>query len=131
MAGNVPKPQDPPSRDVIEVVFSNFKVYDDLWTETRTRKWISLSDRSLRTMVELIIDAVRDNHAPKNIIIQCFQKFIGGCNIELMKNYMDKIVEEVNAQKYNKVIFTTCYFTVSNNVMEATIMLSRYRIFVI
>ena len=117
------KPVITVSNDLVEIVFSSFKPYDDQWVNTDTRKWISLADRSLRAMVEICIDAIRDNKTPKNIIIQCMQKFIGGCNFELVRGYMNEIVEEANAQKYNKVIFATCHFVPSHETVWGIVSL--------
>ena len=96
---------------IVNVIFSSFKPLDGLLDEERTGiKWISQADRDLKTMVEEIIDSVRDQSCPKHIIVSSLQKFVGGSNINTIKAYVREIVEEVKAQRYNKLVFSTAWF---------------------
>ena len=100
--------------DIVDVVFSATKPFDDQWKDKPTRLWISLADLNLAEMVEVTISAIRDQSVPKNILVLFFQKYIGGCDIELMRKYLNQIKDEALAQKWNKVIISTCYFVPSH-----------------
>ncbi len=96
----------------VNVIFSSFKPLDGLLDQERTGiKWISLADRDLKSMVENIIDSVRDQSCPKHILVSSFQKYVGGSAITTMKSYIREIVEEVKAQSFNKLVFSTAWFT--------------------
>ena len=93
------------------VVFSNFKPLDGILDQERTGiYWISLADKDLKSMIEVIIDSVRDTTVPKHIVVMSLQKYVGGTNVNTMKAYVKEIVDEVNAQKYNKLVFSTANF---------------------
>ena len=96
---------------VVDVIFAGFKPYDGMWEDTPNRKWVSLADRSLKGMVEVTIDAIRDQNTPKNILVMFFQRFIGGVPISVIRGYLDEIMQEARAQRWNKVSFSTCWFT--------------------
>ena len=96
---------------VVDVVPSGFKPYDGTWEDTANRKWVSLADRSLKGMVEVAIDCIRDQNTPKNILVLFFQRFVGGVPLNIIRGYLDEILQEARAQRWNKVSFSTCWFT--------------------
>ena len=112
------------NRKDVDVVFASFKMYEELWDEERIgKRWISLADKSAKEMTEIIIDAIRDQETSKNLVIMSYQKFVGGSNMETLKGYLNEIKEEVEAQRANKLSFSTAYFvpnhaTVWNQVAE-------------
>ena len=95
---------------ICDVVLASFRPYEGLWTDGERRKWISLADRTLKSMVEVALDMIRDQNTPKNILIMFFQKSIGGVPIRVVRGYMDEILAEARSQRWNKVSFSTCWF---------------------
>ena len=112
------------NRKDVDLVFAHFKMFEDLWDEARLgKRWISLANKSAKEMTEVIIDAVRDQETSKNLVVMCYQKFIGGSNLDVLKGYLNEIKEEVEAQRVNKLSFSTAYFvpnhaTVWNQVAD-------------
>ncbi len=100
--------------DIVDIVLAATRPFDDQWKDKPTRIWVSLADKNLLEMVEATIAQIRDQTVPKNILVCFFQKFIGGCDIELMRKYLNQIRDETLKQKWNKVIVSTCYFVPSH-----------------
>ena len=102
----------------VDVVFSHFKIKEELCdTERIGIRWISLADRSLDEMVEVVKKAIRDQNVAKNILVICLQKFAGGTNATIMRRALIDIKEEVAKQRVNKVIFGTAYFVPSHELV--------------
>ncbi len=102
----------------VDVVFSHFKIKEELCdTERIGIRWISLADRSLNEMVEVVKKAIRDQNVAKNILVICLQKFAGGTNATIMRRALIDIKEEVAKQRVNKVIFGTAYFVPSHELV--------------
>ena len=103
------------NRGDLDIVFSSFKMFEELWDEERIgKRWVSLADRSLKEMTECIIDAVRDQTTRKCIVVSCYQKFVGGTSLDVIKSYLNEIKEEVEAQRANKLAFSTAWFVPSH-----------------
>ncbi len=97
------------------IIFGSFKLSDGVLNEARSGiTYISLADRDMKSMTETIIDAVRDQSVPKNILVTAYQKFVGGARWSVLKSFIWEIVEEVKAQKFNRLAFSTCYFVPSH-----------------
>ena len=107
--------------DVIDIVYAGFRPNDELWHDTKYRKWVSMPDKSLKTMVEIVLDSIRDTTTPKNIVVMFFQRFVGGTDIELMRSYVQEIVQETQSQKWNKCSIATCWFTPSHQPVWGTV----------
>ncbi len=107
----------PPKTTVIDYVYAAFRPYDELWVDTETRFWISMADLNLREMVDATLAAIHDQNTPKNLLLTYFQKYIGGCDINIIKDYMREIVEAAKGQRWNKVCFGTCYFPPQHEVI--------------
>ena len=103
------------------VVLAGFKPYDELWSNSESRIWVSMADKDIKQMVEVAIDQIRDSTTPKNILIIFFQKVIGGLPLETIKSYMDEIVEEAQGQRWNKVAFSTAWFVPSHQKVWGTV----------
>ena len=112
-----------PQTTVVDYVYAAFRPFDELWVDSETRVWISLADKNLKEMVDATIATIKDQNVPKNLLIIFFQKFIGGCDINLIKDYMREIVDAAKAQKWNKVCFGTCYFPPQHEVVWGIIAL--------
>ncbi len=112
------------NRKDVDLVFSHFKMFEELWDEPRIgKKWISLANKSAKEMTEIIVSAIRDQDTSKNLVIMAYQKFVGGTNLDVLKGYLNEIKVEVEAQRANRLSFSTAYFvpnhaTVWNQVAE-------------
>lgn len=96
---------------VVDIVFSSFSMPPRIWDEEITRiRWISLKNYDIRTLTDVILDAVRDQTQSKNILISCFQKYAGSMEVSKLTKYFDEIVSAVRAQSNNMVVFATCLF---------------------
>ena len=100
--------------DIVDVVYAHFRPFDELWEDTDKRMWISLADKNLEEMTSIVKDAIFDQERPKNIICLFFQKYVGGCDNELMREYVNELVEATKAQKWNKLSIATSYFVPSH-----------------
>ena len=99
------------NRKDVDIIFSSFKMFGDIWDEERLgKKWISLADKSMDEMTEIIISTVKDQTTRKNIIVQNYQKFVGGSNHNKIKDHLLRIKAEVEAQRANKLSFSTAFF---------------------
>lgn len=100
--------------DIVDVVYAHFRPFDDIWEDTNKRMWISLSDKNLEEMVTIVKDAIDDQTTPKNIICMIFQKYVGGADNDLLRDYVNEIVEATKSQKWNKCSIATAYFVPSH-----------------
>ena len=96
---------------VHDYVLASYKPYDGLWEDSETRKWISMANKSLREMVDVTLTAIRDTTVPKNILVIFFQKYVGGISLSVLRGYVREIVDEARGQNWNKILFSTCWFT--------------------
>lgn len=89
-------------------------INDDLWDQDRLGiEWISLSNYDLETMTTVIIQAVKDQSSPKNILIMSYQKFFGIHDVQVIVKHLERILEAVKGQKQNTVAFGTGWFVPS------------------
>ncbi len=100
--------------DIVDVIYASVRPFEELWQDSPTRIWVSMADKSLPEMVSVVIDAIRDQSTPKNILVMVFQKVIGATTIDVMRNHIDAIVTEVNSQRWNKCAISTCFFVPSH-----------------
>ncbi len=99
------------NRQDVDIIYASFRIFDDLWSEERLgKRWISLADKSMEEMTEIIVSALKDQTIKKNIIVQCFQKYCGGSSHNKIKDQLLRIKTEAEAQRANKLSFATSFF---------------------
>ena len=99
------------NRQDVDIIFAPFKIHEELWNEARLgKRWISLADKSMEEMKEIILNTVRDQTVRKNLIIASYQKFVGGSNHAKIEAHLREIKAAVEAQRANKLSFSTAWF---------------------
>ena len=106
---------------VVDLVLAPFRPMEGMWEDTESRKWVSMADKDLKTMVEYTIECIKDRTTPKNILVMFFQKFLGGTSQSKIQRYMDQIVDEAKGQRWTKVCFSTAWFTPTHEKIWADI----------
>ena len=96
---------------VVDLVLAPFRPMEGMWEDTESRKWVSMADKDLQTMVDYTIECIRDKTTPKNILVMYLQKFLGGTPHQTIQRHMDRIVEEAKGQRWTKICFSTAWFT--------------------
>ena len=99
---------------IVDLIYASFRPADELWQDTEDRRWLSMAGMRLKDQVEHTIDAIRDQSVPKNILILFFQQWIGGTPLNIIRGYMNEILDEARAQKWNRICFSTCWYTPSH-----------------
>lgn len=100
--------------DIVDIVYATFRPFDELWTDTDKRRWVTMTDKNLDEMTSIVKDAICDQSRPKNIICLIFQKVVGGMDNAVMRDYVNEIVETTKGQKWNKCSIGTCWFVPSH-----------------
>ena len=106
---------------VVDVVYSCWRPYDELWVDSDTRRWVSMADKTLDEMVDAVLAAINDQGTPKNILILFFQRYVGGVPVETMRKHIRRIIEATKDQKWNRVCLSTCWFVPSHQKIWGTV----------
>ena len=53
--------------DIVDIVYATFRPFDELWTDTDKRRWVTMTDKNLDEMTSIVKDAICDQSRPKNI----------------------------------------------------------------
>ena len=96
---------------IVDLVFASFKLKEEILNEDREGiRWISLANYDLRTTVDVVKEAVMQQRTAKNILVSCFQKFLGNTDVQVLIKYLYEIYDLVKDQTQNRLVFGTALF---------------------
>jgi hypothetical protein len=96
---------------VQDIVYGWFSMPERVWDERLTRiRWISLRGYDMDTVTDIIIESIRDQSQAKNILICAYQRWAGIVEKSKLLKCFNKIIEEVEKQEKNKVVFSSTMF---------------------
>ena len=91
---------------IVDLVFASFKLKEEILNEDREGiRWISLANYDLRTTVDVVKEAVMQQRTAKNILVSCFQKFLGNTDVQVLIKYLYEIYDLVKDQTQNRLVF--------------------------
>ena len=109
-------------KETVRMVISNLNMPPLEWNaQLLGIEWVTMHHDSIFETTREVIKIIQDTSAPKEIVLQVFQKWAGGVTREVFEREMTKVFEENRRVGMHKLQVATLYFIPEHSPVWPTI----------